>query len=41
MTNVTEAVEGSALSAANSGSTLAGANKGEIFTSFDVNAFEV
>ena len=31
MTNVTEAVEGSALTA----------NKGEIFTSFDVNAFEV
>lgn len=31
-TNLTEAVEGSALSAA---------NKGEIFTSFDVNAFEV
>ncbi|RZT14290.1 iron-regulated ABC transporter permease protein SufD [Mycobacterium sp. BK558] len=31
-TNLTEAVEGSALS---------GANKGEIFTSFDVNAFEV
>src|SRR5581483_10908637 len=32
MTNLTEAVEGSALSAA---------NKGEIFTSFDVDAFEV
>lgn len=32
MTNLTEAVEGSALTAA---------NKGEIFTSFDVNAFEV
>jgi Fe-S cluster assembly protein SufD len=32
VTNVTEAVEGSALTAA---------NKGEIFTSFDVNAFEV
>jgi Fe-S cluster assembly protein SufD len=32
VTNLTEAVEGSALTAA---------NKGEIFTSFDVNAFEV
>jgi Fe-S cluster assembly protein SufD len=32
VTNVTEAVEGSAFTAA---------NKGEIFTSFDVNAFEV
>ncbi|WP_118914914.1 Fe-S cluster assembly protein SufD [Mycobacterium shigaense] len=32
MTNVTEAVEGSALAAA---------NKGELFASFDVNAFEV
>ncbi len=32
MTNVTEAVEGSALAAA---------NKGELFSSFDVNAFEV
>ena len=32
MTNVTEAVEGSALAAA---------NKGELFTSFDVEAFEV
>jgi Fe-S cluster assembly protein SufD len=40
--NLTEAVEGSALAAAaNPGSTLAAANKGEIFTSFDVDAFEV
>ncbi|WP_019969520.1 Fe-S cluster assembly protein SufD [Mycobacterium sp. 141] len=36
MGNLTEAVEGT-----NSGSTLAADNKGEIFTSFDVNAFEV
>jgi Fe-S cluster assembly protein SufD len=50
VTNLTEAVEGSALAAAAegsalaaaaAGSTLAAANKGEIFTSFDVNAFEV
>jgi Fe-S cluster assembly protein SufD len=39
VTNISEAVEGSALAAG--GSTLAGANKGEIFTSFDVDAFEV
>ena len=32
MAGLTEAVEGS---------TLAGANKGELFSSFDVNAFEV
>lgn len=36
--NLTEAAESAA---ANSGSTLAGANKGELFASFDVNAFEV
>ncbi len=36
--NLTEAVESVA---ANSGSTLAAANKGELFASFDVNAFEV
>jgi Fe-S cluster assembly protein SufD len=40
VTNLTEAVEGSAL-AATAGSNLAGANKGEVFTSFDVNAFEI
>lgn len=36
--NLTEAAE---TAAANSGSTLAAANKGELFASFDVNAFEV
>ncbi|CDP82609.1 MULTISPECIES: Fe-S cluster assembly protein SufD [Mycolicibacterium] len=36
--NLTEAAESGA---ANSGSTLAAANKGELFASFDVNAFEV
>ncbi|CQD14288.1 FeS assembly protein SufD [Mycolicibacterium conceptionense] len=36
--NLTEAAESVA---ANSGSTLAAANKGELFASFDVNAFEV
>ena len=36
--NLTEAVEGIIK---NSGSTLASANKGELFSSFDVNAFEV
>ncbi|OBB06869.1 Fe-S cluster assembly protein SufD [Mycolicibacterium fortuitum] len=36
--NSTEAAE---TAAANSGSTLAAANKGELFASFDVNAFEV
>jgi Fe-S cluster assembly protein SufD len=41
VTNLTEAVEGSAPAAANKGATLATANKGEIFTSFDVDAFEV
>jgi len=38
MPNLTEAVEGIA---ANTGRTLATANKGEQFASFDVNAFEV
>ncbi|MGE0217186.1 Fe-S cluster assembly protein SufD [Mycolicibacterium sp.] len=41
MSNLTEAVEGSALTALNSGTSLAAANKGELFSSFDVNAFEV
>ncbi len=36
--NLTEAAD---TAAANSGSTLAAANKGELFASFDVNAFEV
>jgi Fe-S cluster assembly protein SufD len=40
VTNLTEAVEGSALTA-RAGSNLASANKGEVFTSFDVNAFEI
>ena len=39
--DLTQAVEGSALSAVNPSSTLATANKGEIFSSFDVDAFEV
>jgi len=39
--NLTQAVEGSDLSAVKPGSTLATANKGEIFSSFDVDAFEV
>ena len=38
VSNLTEAVEGAG---ANSGSTLAGANKGQLFSSFDVEAFEV
>jgi Fe-S cluster assembly protein SufD len=37
VSNLTEAAEG----AAKHGSTLAGANKGELFASFDVDAFEV
>ncbi|WP_328355568.1 Fe-S cluster assembly protein SufD [Mycobacterium sp. NBC_00419] len=41
MNNLSEAVEGSRLTAANPGSTLAAANKGEQFASFDVDAFEV
>ena len=42
MLNLTEAVEGIAANiATNKGQTLATANKGEQFASFDVNAFEV
>ncbi|WP_167102471.1 Fe-S cluster assembly protein SufD [Mycobacterium sp. DL592] len=41
MSNLSEAVEGSRLTAINSGSTLAAANKGEQFASFDVDAFEI
>lgn len=39
--HLTAAVEGSRLTVNNSGSTLASANKGEQFSSFDVDAFEV
>ncbi|MGY4708687.1 Fe-S cluster assembly protein SufD [Mycolicibacterium sp. CBM1] len=41
MSNLSEAVEDSRLTAINSGSTLAAANKGEQFASFDVDAFEI
>lgn len=41
VSDLTKAVEGGALTALSSGSTLASANKGEQFASFEVDAFEI